>query len=188
MKFADPGDDFYVDCETCLLCDAPRSEAPDLMDQDDSNCFFTRQPSTPEEVERACSAVAVSCVEGVRYRGSDKTILRRLYDLGTFASCDVERSPIEQKVVSKIERKPWATVHWSYLVEESATSAIVACCGGPFPHTLSIYAVDKTKGRIELLVDDTAYRPKVSDCFRSPKHLNFWNRFLGWLRKLVSST
>lgn len=181
MKFADPGD-FYVDSETCLSCDAPRSEAPDLMDDGENGCFFKRQPVTPDEVERACLAVCVSCVEGVRYRGSDGAILRRLYDLGAFSSCDVPRSPVENKVVSKIERKPWATVHWSYLVEESSTSAIVACCSGPFPHTLSIYAVDKANDSIELLKNDAEYRPKVNDCFGSPipplRH-----RFVNWLRK-----
>ncbi len=183
MAVVDHGGDFYVDCETCLSCDAPRSEAPDLMDHGENGCFFTRQPSTPEEVERACTAVCVSCVEGVRYRGSDRTILRRLYDLGAFASCDVPRSPTENRVVSWLERLPWTRIHWTYLVEDSATSAIVACCSGSFPHTLSIFAVDKIKDTIESLMDDKGYRPRLNDCFKTPKSIGLGYRLFGWVRK-----
>ncbi len=71
--------DFFVEYDTCLACDAPYSEAPELMAYDENwHCYFKRQPQTPDEVEHAINAVRVSCVEAVRYEGNDPEILRRI--------------------------------------------------------------------------------------------------------------
>jgi hypothetical protein len=77
------GGDFYTDCETCLFCDVPHVEAPDLMayvQHPDGrwHCVFTRQPGTPDEIERAIDAMCGSEVCGIRYGGSDPDILRRV--------------------------------------------------------------------------------------------------------------
>jgi len=65
----------------CLACDAPEHEAPDLLAPligCNYDTFFVRQPSTPDEVERACRALDVCCVAALRYGGSDPNIIRRL--------------------------------------------------------------------------------------------------------------
>ena len=65
----------------CLACDAPEHEAPDLLAPligCNSDTYFVRQPSTPDEVERACRALEVCCVLALRYGGSDPNIIRRL--------------------------------------------------------------------------------------------------------------
>ncbi len=73
-----PGD-FYVENGMCIACEAPESEAPDLMAHSaDYHCYFKRQPETPEEVERACKVLDVCCCGSVRYSGRDAKILRRL--------------------------------------------------------------------------------------------------------------
>ncbi len=71
--------DFFVEYDTCLACDAPRSEAPELMDYDQNgHCYFKRQPQNPEELDHAVNAVRVSCIEAVLYEGNDPEILRKI--------------------------------------------------------------------------------------------------------------
>lgn len=72
---------FFTEKDCCIACRAPEAEAPDLMafDEDAGSCYFRRQPVTPEEVERAINAVAVSCCDGVQYDGDDPAILVRLH-------------------------------------------------------------------------------------------------------------
>jgi hypothetical protein len=65
----------------CLACDAPESEAPDLLAPligDNGDTYFVRQPTTPDEIERACRALEVCCVAALRYGGTDPNIIRRL--------------------------------------------------------------------------------------------------------------
>lgn len=72
--------DFYTTGE-CLACDAPEFEAPDLLaplDDKNSDTYFVKQPKTMEEIERACRAIEVCCVEALRYGGTDPKIIRRL--------------------------------------------------------------------------------------------------------------
>lgn len=86
---------FYVEDECCISCDAPRHEAPDLIGTDDVSgryeyhCHFKKQPTTPDEIERAVMACVVSCVRAVRYAGNDPTILARLRELRSADSSDV---------------------------------------------------------------------------------------------------
>jgi hypothetical protein len=66
---------------TCLACEAPEYEAPDLLAPLDDNNFttyFVKQPETPEEIERACNAIRVCCVADLRYGGTDPAIIERL--------------------------------------------------------------------------------------------------------------
>jgi len=71
--------DFYVVKDTCITCMAPHQEAPELMGLDnETGCYFRRQPQTPEELDHAIEAVWVSCVEALRYSGNDPEILERL--------------------------------------------------------------------------------------------------------------
>jgi hypothetical protein len=86
--------DFYVIDGCCIACEAPEREAPDLMGHDCEErpgyqCYFRRQPSTPEELERAIWAVAVGCCGSVRYGGADLAVVHRLAELGAGAdACD----------------------------------------------------------------------------------------------------
>lgn len=81
--------DFYVEKDTCLICLAPESEAPELMGYDEeTGCYFKRQPRTPEELGHAIEAVWVSCVAALRYAGDDPVILERLRAKGCEAQCD----------------------------------------------------------------------------------------------------
>lgn len=79
-----PGD-FYVEADHCMHCCLPHAEAPELMNNCDEyfrECYFRRQPETPEEVERAIQAVSVSELDCVRYGGTDQAIIRRLHEMG----------------------------------------------------------------------------------------------------------
>lgn len=180
-----PGD-FYVERDCCLACEAPCNEAPDLMGRpystpEDPGCFFAKQPRTEDEVERACNAVAFSCVEGVRYSGSDPAILRFLYDNLSYGSCDVMQTPLEARVSEDIKRiyKSAARhgVQWTYIRDRSDTQTIVACCYGRDGRTLGVFSVDHASQQVELVVDDHNYRPSV-DIFKRPtKSIWCWLRF-----------
>lgn len=66
---------------TCLACEAPETEAPDLLAPltgRNYTTYFVRQPQTPEEVEQACRAIEVCCVMDLRYGGTDRAIIERL--------------------------------------------------------------------------------------------------------------
>ena len=66
---------------TCLACEAPEAEAPDLLAPlKDGNytTYFVKQPETAEEVERACNAIQVCCVMDLRYGGTNRAIIERL--------------------------------------------------------------------------------------------------------------
>ena len=71
---------FYTTGE-CLSCGIPEAMAPELLaplDDGNFDTYFVRQPSTPEEIERACRAVEVCCVDALRYEGRDPKIIMRL--------------------------------------------------------------------------------------------------------------
>jgi hypothetical protein len=77
---------FFVENGYCISCGVPELEAPDLMGHDEDpsviyHCYFKKQPSTPEEVERAIRAVWISCCGAVQYDGDDPAILQRLAEL-----------------------------------------------------------------------------------------------------------
>ncbi len=175
-----PGD-FYVECDSCIACTAPYLEASDLMNgpEDDTSCYecyFKRQPVTEEEIERACDAIMVSCTEAVRYSGSDRSILKRLYDRSSYGSVDLLPSGVESEISDFVRKKYRHArkygVHWSFTCEETSTQAVVACCFGGSRGTLGIFTLDKTSHTVDVVEDDTAFRP-TSDHFRRMKN-GFW--------------
>ncbi|MBT2563924.1 ferredoxin [Pedobacter sp. ISL-68] len=90
--------DFYVENQVCITCGAPEAEAPDLIEHSKleyGHCYFKKQPTTANELDRAINAMQVSCIEGIRYGGKDKAILKRLYDLGLQAECDYKLEDLE---------------------------------------------------------------------------------------------
>lgn len=84
-----PGD-FYVIAGDCLICLLAEESAPDLMgfDEADPHCYFRKQPTTPEETNRAIRALQVSCCEAHRYAGKDAQILEELISRGCGSQCD----------------------------------------------------------------------------------------------------
>ncbi len=83
--------DFYVENQVCITCGAPEAEAPDLIEHSKleyGHCYFKKQPTTADELDRAISAMQVSCIAGIRYGGKDQAILKRLSDLNLQAECD----------------------------------------------------------------------------------------------------
>jgi len=84
---------FYTTGE-CLSCGAPEDMAPDLLAQlDDENyeTYFVKQPTTPEEIERACRAIEVCCVDALRYSGNDPSIIERLGNNPNCCDCLLPR-------------------------------------------------------------------------------------------------
>ena len=81
---------FYVIQGLCLACTAPEAEAPDLIahDEPDYHCYFKKQPSTQEEIDRAIKAVIVGCCGSVRYAGVDRAVLERISEWNPDA-CDI---------------------------------------------------------------------------------------------------
>ncbi len=72
---------FYVVKGECLHCCLAPHEAPELMASPvDTNedCYFKRQPETPEEVEHAINAVMITEMDCIRYGGDDPAIIQRL--------------------------------------------------------------------------------------------------------------
>ena len=75
-------------CGGCLSCNVPEEEAPTLLaplTETNSDTYFLRQPITEEEIEQACCAIEVCCVDALRYGGQDPKILARLRKTG---NCD----------------------------------------------------------------------------------------------------
>jgi hypothetical protein len=92
---------FFSDPEQCMACGAPQVQAPTLMgtDKETGQCFFLRQPTTPEEAEQACRAMEVSCCGAVRYSGDDPVILERL-------TADLAR---RARAVRRLPRRWWSS-------------------------------------------------------------------------------
>jgi hypothetical protein len=68
-------------CGQCLSCELPEFEAPTLLaplTNENSDTYFTRQPETAEEIDQACTAVEVCCVDAIRYGGKDLAIIECL--------------------------------------------------------------------------------------------------------------
>ena len=88
-----PGD-FYVEAGLCTRCYLVHGEAPDLLNdpaEPFDECYFRRQPQTPEEVDQAISAIWVSEMCALRYAGTDEAIIAKLRTQQSAALCD--RSP-----------------------------------------------------------------------------------------------
>lgn len=123
-----PGD-FYVANNECIACQAPEEEAPSLMTHNDSekcgyHCYFHRQPESPEELEEAVYAVAVSCCRSVRYAGNDPNVIGRLEQLNSLDSCDAIPEEKRREATREVPRKPWLAawlrnVFWNQVTTEN---------------------------------------------------------------------
>lgn len=73
----------------CMACEAPEAEAPELLallNENNTDTYFVRQPCSTEELSQACMALRVCCVDALRYGGCDPAIIKELHNDPTF--CD----------------------------------------------------------------------------------------------------
>jgi 4Fe-4S single cluster protein len=82
-----PGD-FYVEDTCCTLCGVPDIVAPDLFTMGEDNCFVSKQPGTPEELDRMIEAIRCSEFACIRYRGTSLAVQVRLVDQIDGSQCD----------------------------------------------------------------------------------------------------
>jgi hypothetical protein len=85
-----PGD-FYVQADCCTSCCLVHEDAPDLLNDPAEpfrECYFRRQPQTPEEIDRAINAICVSEMAALRYGGTDPVIIAKMRERGVADQCD----------------------------------------------------------------------------------------------------
>jgi hypothetical protein len=90
---------FYVIKGRCTLCALPPETAPANITWDaefqrggctgcPNHCRVERQPQTHDEVALVIEAACGSCVEAIRYCGTDPEILARFGEQGLERLCD----------------------------------------------------------------------------------------------------
>ena len=90
---------FYVIKDQCILCALPPETAPQNITWDSgfqkagctgcpNHCRVERQPETPHEVALVIAAACGSCVEAIRYCGTDPGILAQFREQGFERLCD----------------------------------------------------------------------------------------------------
>ncbi len=91
---------FYVIQDQCILCALPPETAPRSITWSDqtfrfngcrdcpTHCRVERQPETDEEVAALIEAACASCVEAIRYCGTDPKILASFRERGYERLCD----------------------------------------------------------------------------------------------------
>jgi hypothetical protein len=98
---------FYVVINTCLLCGFPPEVAAQNISWNTAdqpagcqacprNCRVHRQPETSEELARMIEAACYSCIEAIRYCGTDPEILQRFRAEGMERLCDALCQPTEE--------------------------------------------------------------------------------------------
>jgi hypothetical protein len=86
---------FYVS-DQCIICALPIETAPSSFAWDCSNdcvecpqsCYVKQQPEDDEQLDRMIQAMVESCVENIRYCGTNRAVLRRLSEAGFSHLCD----------------------------------------------------------------------------------------------------
>ena len=90
---------FYVAADSCIICALPLETAPTTIRWDanflqggcqgcPNHCRVSKQPETDEELELMIAAARGSCVEAIRYCGTDADTLQRFRDIGLPHLCD----------------------------------------------------------------------------------------------------
>ena len=90
---------FYVAKDQCIICGLPPDVAPQNITWDaqfrgagctgcPNHCRVERQPETAEEIARVVEAACYSCVEAIRYCGTDPKIIDQFRKAGKENLCD----------------------------------------------------------------------------------------------------
>ncbi len=91
---------FYVVKGHCIICGLPPQTAPQSITWSreklrfknrmdcHAHCRIERQPESEEEIAAAIEAACGSCVDAIRYCGTDPKILARFRGCGCERSCD----------------------------------------------------------------------------------------------------
>jgi hypothetical protein len=91
---------FYVVKDQCILCALPPETAPANItwsretfqracgETCPTHCRIEKQPETAEELAAVIEAARGSCVEAIRYCGTDPEILARFREHGLEKLCD----------------------------------------------------------------------------------------------------
>ena len=86
-----PGD-FYIENDCCIQCGVMHGEAPDLLGwtcgPQPRHCIVAKQPASPAELEQMLTAMFVSDIDSLRYRGNDPDIIDYIAITGHSASLD----------------------------------------------------------------------------------------------------
>jgi Na+-translocating ferredoxin:NAD+ oxidoreductase RNF subunit RnfB len=90
---------FYVVRHKCIICAFPLNVASQNISWDEAtskpgctdcpnHCRIEKQPETPEEMAQVIEAAEGSCVEAIRYCGTNPVILAKFKELGCERLCD----------------------------------------------------------------------------------------------------
>jgi len=84
---------FYVEDGCCLLCDVPRSMAPEMFKYtaDEQHCFIHRQPETPADLQKMFEVLKTQDIGCIRCRSRDSGLLQQLRHQGLADACDFRR-------------------------------------------------------------------------------------------------
>lgn len=114
---------FYVTADTCIICATPSEIAPANISWDESfqqsgcvgcpnHCRVSKQPETDDELELMIEAAYSSCVQAIRYCGTDAYTLRKFQELGISGICDAlaQKTDIQLPQTSSIWRSKWKSI------------------------------------------------------------------------------
>jgi hypothetical protein len=95
---------FYVVSDQCIICDLPPETAPSSIrfhftancGDCPHYCYVYKQPETREELDRIIEAARRSCVEAIRYCGTDPYVLQRLSVAGYARLCDAYEQSVQK--------------------------------------------------------------------------------------------
>lgn len=110
---------FYVVKDQCIICALPPEVAPENISWDDNfqssgcdgcpnHCRVSKQPETNEELDLMIEAAWGSCVEAIRYCGSDEQTLGPFREKGLERLCDaIPESEITTDAPIDSLSRPW---------------------------------------------------------------------------------
>ena len=111
---------FYVIKDRCIICDFPPEIAPASITWSEEafrfndcidcpmHCRIECQPETDEEIAAIIEAACGSCVEAIRYCGTDAKILAKFTELGYERLCDALARRIAEPDAAPNARPPSA--------------------------------------------------------------------------------
>lgn len=108
---------FYVAVDTCIICELPPDTAPENITWDESflrrgcegcpnHCRVAKQPETDDELQLMIEAANGSCVEAIRYCGTDAYTLK-LLGAGICDASPALLSEVRMQGTLQPSAKPW---------------------------------------------------------------------------------